>query len=116
LECGICWAKEITKVCVLFFYWRVGAILGANANPLGQEVFAQSATVQVSEAFGAITVATDGSRDIGQIAATVPANYSAHEFNRSKYWAAKTELALRNESLPAAYAVNDDCKVTITVC
>jgi len=79
-------------------------------------VFAQSATVQVSEAFDAITVATDGSRDIGQIAATVPANYSAHEFNRSKYWAAKTELALRNESLPAAYAVNDDCKVTITVC
>ena len=85
-------------------------------QPARAKVFAQSATVQVSEAFGAITVATDGSRDIGQIAATVPANYSAHEFNRSKYWAAKTELALRNESLPAAYAVNDDCKVTITVC
>jgi hypothetical protein len=47
-------------------------------------MFAQPAAVQVAETSGAVTVATDGPRDVDEILATVPAHNVAHEEHLKK--------------------------------
>jgi len=84
VECGIGWAKEVTKVGIFFFNRRIGAILGTHTYSFWQKVFAHTAAMQIAKAGGAVVVTANRAWNIRQISAAVPANHSAHGCRGSK--------------------------------